>query len=148
MIFTNTLDNQIGSPDSISSLVEKLCKNYGPKICDVNGVAYHAFPNFDELMDPKVCNGIYSFLFEFQSDRKSNFQVEQELRNESFGYRAKFIQRAATEINDKGGLEWFQKVQNMEYKDAHTELITLTGIGPKVSNTKSGLLKHFEKRYD
>ncbi|XP_055318709.1 N-glycosylase/DNA lyase [Sitodiplosis mosellana] len=97
----------------ISSLVEKLCKNYGPKICDLNGVAYHAFPNFDELMDAKV---------------------EQELRNESFGYRAKFIQRAAVEINDKGGLDWFQKVQNMSYKDAHAELVTLTGIGPKVAD--------------
>lgn len=58
--------------------------------------------------------------------------MEQELRGESFGYRAKFIQRAAVEINEKGGLEWFQKVQNMTYKDAHTELVTLTGIGPKV----------------
>lgn len=59
-------------------------------------------------------------------------KVEQELRQESFGYRAKFIQRAAFEINEKGGLEWFQKVQNMTYKDAHAELVTLTGIGPKV----------------
>lgn len=39
---------------SISSLVEKLCKNYGPKICDLNGVTYHAFPNFDELAYSKV----------------------------------------------------------------------------------------------
>lgn len=62
------------------------------------------------------------------------FEVEQELRNESFGYRAKFIQRAAVEINEKGGLEWFQKVQNMTYKEAHAELVTLTGIGPKVHN--------------
>ncbi|XP_031621247.1 N-glycosylase/DNA lyase [Contarinia nasturtii] len=97
----------------ISSLVEKLCKNYGPKICDLNGVAYHAFPNFDELTDPKV---------------------EQELRNESFGYRAKFIQRAAVEIKERGGLEWFQKVQDMSYKDAHAELMKLTGIGPKVAD--------------
>lgn len=36
------------------------------------------------------------------------------------------------EINEKGGLEWFQKIQNMTYKDAHAELVTLTGIGPKV----------------
>lgn len=54
------------------------------------------------------------------------------LREESFGYRAKFIQRAAKEIYEKGGLDWFQKVQNMPYKEAHTELVTLTGIGPKV----------------
>lgn len=39
----------------ISSLVEKLCKNYGPKICALNGVTYYAFPNFDEFVDPEVC---------------------------------------------------------------------------------------------
>lgn len=91
-----------------------MCKNYGPEICDLNGITYHAFPNFEELTDPKV---------------------EQELRNESFGYRAKFIQRAAVEIKEKGGFEWFQKVQNMSYKDAHAELVQLTGIGPKVLQT-------------
>lgn len=60
--------------------------------------------------------------------------MEQELRDQSFGYRAKFIQRAAMEIKEKGGLKWFQKIQNMDYKDAHTELVTLTGIGPKVND--------------
>lgn len=58
--------------------------------------------------------------------------MEQELRGESFGYRAKFIQRSAMEIKEKGGLNWFEKIQNMDYKDAHTELVSLTGIGPKV----------------
>lgn len=99
----------------ISSLVEKLCTNYGPKICDVNGIAYHAFPNYEDLAAP---------------------HIEQELRDESFGYRAKFIQRAAAEIRTKGGLQWFQAVQNMKYKEAHAELTTLTGIGPKVHSTQ------------
>lgn len=60
------------------------------------------------------------------------FQVEHDLRSESFGYRAKFIHRSALEIKEKGGLQWFEKLQNMIYKDAHTELMTLTGVGPKV----------------
>lgn len=58
--------------------------------------------------------------------------MEDRLRKESFGYRAKFIQRAAAEIEEKGGLEWFGRIQDMDYKSAHTELVTLTGIGPKV----------------
>lgn len=49
--------------NSISGLVEKLCKNYGPRICDVNGVAYHAFPNFDELADPKVKDENFSLSY-------------------------------------------------------------------------------------
>lgn len=61
-------------------------------------------------------------------------QVEDRLRKESFGYRAKFIQRSASEIEAKGGLEWFAKVQAMDYKSAHSELVSLTGIGPKVTN--------------
>lgn len=72
----------------------------------------------------------------FENEALSNyvvvFQVEQELRNESFGYRAKFIQRSAMEIKEKGGLKWFQEIKNMDYKDAHAALVTLTGIGPKV----------------
>lgn len=63
----------------------------------------------------------------------SFFQIEEKLRKESFGYRAKFIQRSAAEIEEKGGLEWFNKIQQMDYKNAHTELVTLTGIGPKVN---------------
>lgn len=74
------------------------------------------------------------------------FQVEQELREESFGYRAKFIQRSAMEISEKGGLEWFQKVQDMAYKDAHAELVTLTGIGPKVYSSIT-IIKCVEKTY-
>lgn len=68
-------------------------------------------------------------------------KVEQQLRSEAFGYRARFIQRAAAEIGERGGLEWFEKVQNMSYKDAHAELIKLTGIGPKV--TASNRIKNW-----
>lgn len=74
-------------------------------------------------------------------------QVENELRKESFGYRAKFIQRSAVEIKEKGGLNWFQKIQHLPYKDAHAELVTLTGIGPKVSfDTHTVILLVFKQQ--
>lgn len=38
----------------ISSLVEKLCSMYGPKICDFDGVTYYAFPDAEKLSEPKV----------------------------------------------------------------------------------------------
>lgn len=38
----------------ISSLVEKLCSMYGPKICDFDGSAYHAFPDPKKLSAPEV----------------------------------------------------------------------------------------------
>lgn len=96
----------------ISSLVEKLCTIYGSKIGDIDGVTYYTFPDYKAMAKP---------------------EVEDRLRKESFGYRAKFIQRSAAEIDAKGGLEWFARIQEMDYKSAHTELVSLTGIGPKVS---------------
>lgn len=58
--------------------------------------------------------------------------MENDLRKESFGYRAKFIQKSAEEILRNGGLEWFRRLQQLDYKDAHNTLIKLPGIGPKV----------------
>ncbi|KAJ6633225.1 N-glycosylase/DNA lyase [Pseudolycoriella hygida] len=97
----------------ISSLVEKLCSQYGPKICDFQGVSYYAFPDAAKLSAPKV---------------------EGELRSAAFGYRAKFIQKSAAEVLAKGNLEWFHKLQKLDYKEAHAELTQLTGIGPKVAD--------------
>lgn len=62
----------------------------------------------------------------------SHNQVEAQLRSASFGYRAKFIQKSASEALAKGNLEWFHKLQLLDYKEAHQELTQLTGIGPKV----------------
>lgn len=35
-------------------MVEKLCHNYGPFICEYEGTKYHAFPNVTDLADEKV----------------------------------------------------------------------------------------------
>jgi len=95
----------------ISSLVEKLCTHYGEKICEYKEQSFYAFPEIVTLSNPKV---------------------EAHLRLLGFGYRAKFIQKSAEEILSKGGLAWFKNLQELSYKDAHAELMSLTGIGPKV----------------
>lgn len=97
----------------ISSLVEKLCTNYGKKICTYEEVDYYTFPEISALQDKKV---------------------EAELRVASFGYRAKFIQKSAEQIVKKGGLDWFKELEQLNYKEAHQELLKLTGIGPKVAD--------------
>lgn len=38
----------------ISTMVEKLCKNYGEKICEFNEVTYFSFPDVDKLKQPQV----------------------------------------------------------------------------------------------
>lgn len=115
----------------ISSLVEKLCSMYGPKICDFEGVEYYAFPDAVKLSEAKVNIRCLSFSHLFLPNFLSN-QVEGQLRAASFGYRAKFIQKSAAEVLAKGNLEWFHKLQGLDYKEAHKELTQLTGIGPKV----------------
>lgn len=97
----------------ISSLVNKLCINYGEKICEVEGQDFYAFPDLSSL---------------------AKEGVEENLRILGFGYRAKYIQKSAEEILAKGGLKWFQEVRDMSYEAAHAELISLTGIGPKVAD--------------
>lgn len=97
----------------ISSLVNKLCVHYGEKICEVEGQEYFAFPGLDAL---------------------AKEGVEENLRILGFGYRAKYIQKSAAEIIAKGGLKWFQQLREMSYADANAELMTLTGIGPKVAD--------------
>ncbi|XP_055639881.1 N-glycosylase/DNA lyase [Toxorhynchites rutilus septentrionalis] len=97
----------------ISNLVEKICSNYGDKICEYDGMAYFNFPTVSSL---------------------AALEVETNLRKLSFGYRAKYIQKSAEEIIAKGDLEWFQKLQHLNYEDAHRELLSLTGIGPKVAD--------------
>lgn len=97
----------------ISGLVEKICSNWGQKICEFEDISYFNFPNVESL---------------------AKEGVEKQLRELGFGYRAKYIQQSAEEIVKKGGLEWFEKLQNMPYKEARQELMSLTGIGPKVAD--------------
>lgn len=58
--------------------------------------------------------------------------MESKLRNLGFGYRAKFIQKSAAQIVEWGGVQWFNSLQEMKYKEARQELMKLCGIGPKV----------------
>lgn len=97
----------------ISTLVNKLGSLYGKHIADIDGVSYFNFPSVEKLADPGV---------------------EKTLRDNGFGYRAKFINKSAQEICSMGGLEYFSKLRSLSYREAHTELMKLTGIGPKVSD--------------
>lgn len=94
-------------------MIEKLCKQYGEQICEIDDIKYYAFPEVDSLADS---------------------WVESELRCLGFGYRAKFIQKSAAQILEWGGDDWFKSLQVMKYKDAKQELMKLHGIGPKVAD--------------
>lgn len=97
-------------------MVEKLCKFFGEKICEVENQDYYNFPTIEALAGP---------------------DVESLLRKEGFGYRAGYIAKAAEKLLTIGGRNWLvalKKENGTTYEDARNSLMTLPGIGPKVAD--------------
>ncbi|XP_077986554.1 N-glycosylase/DNA lyase-like [Glandiceps talaboti] len=97
----------------ISGMVQRMCEKYGRKICELDGHQYYSFPSIQKL---------------------AGKSVEQELRNLSFGYRAKFINQTAKCILEKQDENWLESLRNVSYEEAHTELLKLPGVGAKVAD--------------
>lgn len=61
--------------------------------------------------------------------------VEETLRRLGFGYRAKYIAKTAKMIQEMDhGEEWLRGLRNLPYEEAHSALLTLQGVGPKVAD--------------
>ncbi|KAE8149058.1 8-oxoguanine DNA glycosylase [Aspergillus avenaceus] len=118
----------------ISQMIEKLCRTYGPLIASMDGRAYHDFPTPDAL---------------------TSDDVEGQLRNLGFGYRAKYIYQTAMIVATQREKVWLNTLCNPEspvfgiepapggdmkpegregYREAHEKLLELQGVGPKVAD--------------
>ncbi|KAF2132984.1 hypothetical protein P153DRAFT_283346 [Dothidotthia symphoricarpi CBS 119687] len=118
----------------ISGMVHNLCLHYGPLIGHIDNVPYHDFPTPESLSTPTV---------------------EAHLQKLGFGYRAKYIAKTARIVAEEKGVSWLESLCNPEnppfgkdpqpggelveggregYRKAHTELLALHGVGPKVSD--------------
>jgi len=95
----------------ITQMVHKLAAR-GPLLKTVDGVDLHRFP------EAEVIAAI----------------PEQELRTESFGYRAKTIPHLAQQLIERGDRKYLTDLKNGPYKDAHRELVSMKGIGPKLAD--------------
>ncbi|KAJ0339591.1 hypothetical protein COL922a_004320 [Colletotrichum nupharicola] len=110
--------------------VHKLCTHYGPLIGHVGDEAFHDFPT------PEALTGT---------------SVEAHLRELGFGYRAKYIAQTASIVVNDRPKGWFESLTNPEnpcyrktpegaklaqctYKEAHEQLLQLSGVGPKVAD--------------
>lgn len=93
-------------------MVNKLAELYGERICEIDGKVYYSFPAIDKL---------------------TGANVEKDLRDNGFGYRAKYISTSAKMIADAGGDLWLKKLKNMDYPDAKKSLMSLSGVGEKVT---------------
>ncbi|KAF9284226.1 8-oxoguanine glycosylase ogg1 [Mortierella alpina] len=98
----------------------KLCQEYGPPItippedADDSPRTFYGFPVMEELAQDGV---------------------EETLRRLGFGYRAKYIAKTAKMIQEMDhGEEWLRGLRNLPYEEAHSALLTLQGVGPKVAD--------------
>ncbi len=123
----------------ISQMVHKLCLHYGPYVGTIQGEAFHDFPGPDVL---------------------SGTQVEAHLRQLGFGYRARYIAETAAKISTQKPASYLLQLRNPNspplsnttatppikseeekeetdpptYRAAHTALLDLPGVGPKVAD--------------
>lgn len=115
-------------------MVHNLCKHYGPLLGHIDEEPYHDFPTPAALTDPSV---------------------EQHLRQLGFGYRAKYLYQTAVMVAEEHEPGWLDTLRNPEspllgmkarpagdmleggregYRTAHSELLHLQGVGPKVAD--------------
>ncbi|XP_014223188.1 N-glycosylase/DNA lyase [Trichogramma pretiosum] len=100
----------------ISGMVEKLCRIFGDKICELENQTFFDFPKIENL---------------------TSSDVESTLRKEGFGYRAGYIIKSAKKLKELGGRMWLQglmKENGVTYEHARENLMLLPGIGPKVAD--------------
>ena len=109
MIITFILSQQNNIP-RIKGLIRALSERYGKKCETPEGRAYYAFPCAEEL----------------------SRAAEEELRELKLGYRSKYICQTARMV--AGGEIDLSALKEMEYTEARTELMRLSGIGGKVAD--------------
>ncbi|XP_012158779.1 N-glycosylase/DNA lyase isoform X2 [Ceratitis capitata] len=99
----------------ISAMIDWFCSKYGLRIGKFNEREEFTFPTLAVL-------------------EENQKELELNLREAKFGYRAKFIAQTVAKIIDFGGKAWFDKLREMSYADARQELVRLPGIGYKVAD--------------
>jgi N-glycosylase/DNA lyase len=105
--FLCTANNHLGR---IGQMVRKLA-SYGEPLCELEGKAVTAFPSLE------VIAGL----------------SEEELRAAGFGYRGRSIPMVARAILEKEE-GWLESLRNEPYPAAHTGLVGLYSVGPKLAD--------------
>ena len=100
----------------ISSMVQFLANEYGPKIGEYRGENFHSFPEIEDL---KSLNG---------------GKLLQSLIENKFGYRSQRIFDAINYISENGSRGLLESFKSIDYKQAHTNLCKIPGIGAKVAD--------------
>ncbi|XP_048212215.1 N-glycosylase/DNA lyase [Perognathus longimembris pacificus] len=98
----------------ITGMVERLCQSLGPRLIQLDDVAYHGFPGLQAL---------------------AGSGVEARLRKLGLGYRARYVCASARAVlEERGGRAWLQRLRGAPYEEAHEALRALPGVGAKVAD--------------
>eukprot|EP00189_Rhodosorus_marinus_P002715 CAMPEP_0113955678 /NCGR_PEP_ID=MMETSP0011_2-20120614/1514_1 /TAXON_ID=101924 /ORGANISM="Rhodosorus marinus" /LENGTH=415 /DNA_ID=CAMNT_0000965489 /DNA_START=37 /DNA_END=1284 /DNA_ORIENTATION=- /assembly_acc=CAM_ASM_000156 len=97
----------------ISSMVNFLAAQYGRYVAEYEGHQFYAFPTISELCDKAT---------------------EQELRENGFGYRARYIVGAARALQERGSEKWLLQLRGENRNQVSEKLVELPGIGKKVAS--------------
>ncbi|KAM4610893.1 N-glycosylase/DNA lyase [Polymixia lowei] len=108
--FICTSNNHISR---IQGMVERLCQSLGTPLCQLDQTNYYDFPSLSAL---------------------AGSSVEECLRDLGFGYRARFLQQSAKQVQDSHGPQWLQGLRSVPYILARDALRTLPGVGIKVAD--------------
>ncbi|XP_078517978.1 N-glycosylase/DNA lyase isoform X2 [Lissotriton helveticus] len=108
--FICTSNNHISR---ITGMIERLCRAFGERLCQLDSVEYFAFPSLKALAAD---------------------DAEVRLRDLGFGYRAKFISQSAQAILKEHGPDWLPSLRSVPYEEAKAALCALPGVGAKVAD--------------
>lgn len=109
-------------------MVERLCEVYGTRM-DVQlesssqPVAFYDFPTIAQLQAGVT-------------------DMQQQLRDSGFGYRAAYIAGTVQKLTEFGGEEWLHGLKKLTYAEAKEQLMRLPGVGPKVCDIRSVVVLH------
>ncbi|XP_077678889.1 N-glycosylase/DNA lyase isoform X2 [Eretmochelys imbricata] len=94
----------------ITGMIERLCRAFGRRLCQLDAEPYHAFPSLQAL---------------------AGVDAERRLRALGFGYRAKFVSQSAQAVLRQFGAEGLHQLRSTPYPEARRLLCALPGVGAK-----------------
>lgn len=114
--------------DPFECLISFICSqnNAIPRILKMIGSFKKRFGKLHQQVDAHM---IYSF--PTLSDLKKCENLQQELANMGFGYRARYIQKTVECLPNE---EYLWDLRQVSYREAIQELLRIPGVGPKVAD--------------
>ncbi|MFH4983714.1 hypothetical protein AB6A40_010423 [Gnathostoma spinigerum] len=101
----------------ISRMVNRLCEFYGEAVSlnvDNEQSIFYDFADLQKMANDK--------------------SMEEKLKANGFGYRARYLSQTAKTLVEFGGESWLNELRSNDYETVKKKLLSLPGVGPKVAD--------------